>query len=149
MAHTAHGYNIQRPKTEMEPTRRTDYKNSIDDGENEVGKNRNEIEIANPSRTRKTKREQILWQRSKTEQEKKVNRSVTNVSHICLLKSLAAKRSFRFVQHTFACASVFSGRSTLLVNDSADNPKFLVIANRTRSSATQNVRFEPFATDFT
>lgn len=97
---------------------------STDDKENA----KTRFEIANTKRNRKTKRGQILWQRSETEQEKKVNRSVTNVSYICLLKSLAAKRSLR-VQHTFAFG--------LLVNDSSDNPRILFMANLIRSSATK------------
>lgn len=77
----------------------------------------------------------VAAKRNGTGKKTEVNRSVTNVSYICLLKSLAAKRSLRpfSAQHTFA-------RIGLFVSISADNPEFLFMAKPyqyTRSSVDQ------------
>lgn len=95
----------------------------------------NEIEIANPKKSKsreKTEREQILWHRSKTEQEwKRTQTDLLRTSATFVYwNPLRPNEVFRVYVylplHTCICGriSVFG----FLMSDSGDNPKFLFMA---------------------
>lgn len=104
-------------------------------------KKRIEIEITNPIRKRKTKSEQILWQRSKAEQEKSKQICFERQLHL-FIEIPCGQMKFSSV-HLFARNTVFSWTIRQIIRNSYS---WWTVHAR---PPQKYIRAEPFCTDFT